>query len=55
MNHRVYFNCMFIFFIFQTVVAQLTDSGIPFPVPVQTIADMLSPLAEHACSFVGIQ
>jgi len=56
MVRSVYFQICFIFFIFQTIIAQLTDSGInPFPVPVQSIADILTPLAKHACTFVGIQ
>lgn len=50
-----YLHCSFIVSVFQTVIAQLIDSGIPFPIPAESIADMLEPLAEHACNFVGLQ
>ncbi|XP_073247761.1 acyl-CoA dehydrogenase family member 11-like [Porites lutea] len=39
----------------QTVLAQLTDSPVPFPFPVESIANMLEPLADYACSFVGVK
>lgn len=41
--------------LFQTVLAQLTDSPVPFPFPVESIANMLEPLADYACNFVGVK
>ena len=41
--------------LFQTVLALLTDSPVPFPFPVESIANMLEPLADYACNFVGVK